>query len=136
MCACGVWVRDEVAVRTGGECASCFQIHGSKKVTTIELVGRGMVIEIPRYRNRKRKSRPPTEQAANKKRLSDKAKRAARKRLAAMFPDVYDMLLAEERGLLGLEPWPTEIALRGGDPNIELGFAEMMTELESRGVTV
>lgn len=131
-----MWVRDEVAVRTNGECASCFQAHGAKKVTTIELVGRGMVIEIPRYRNRKRPPRRLSEQSANTKRLSDKAKRAARKRLAAMFPDCYDMLLAEERGLLGLEPWPTEIALRGGDPTVELGFAEMMTELDARGVTV
>lgn len=96
-----------------------------------------MIIEIPRGRNRRRPNRRPNDANAHTKRLGAKAKRAARKRLAAMFPDVYDMLLAEERGLLGLEPWPAEIALRsGGDPIVELGFAEMLTELDARGVTV
>lgn len=127
------WVRDEVACRTGGMCPEAFaETHGQRSAT-LELVGRGMKIQIPvRKRRHKPKTKTPAQQA--RKRESERAKDAARKRLAAMFPDLYDMLVADERAARGLEPWPTERAIRGGDATVELGFAELLSELDDRGV--
>ena len=128
------WVRDEVAARTGGVCPEAWRILNQQRLTEIELVGRGSRVKVPLSRNRKRPNRHITPQRAERKKLNEKAKERARKRLAAMFPDLYDTLVAEERADLGLEPWPVEIAIRGEDPEVELRFAELMAELDDREV--
>lgn len=135
-CRCSRLVRDEVARRTQGRCPDCFIADGGDRVTKIELVGKGRRVSVPLNRRKPQTPRKRTAEAVARRKQADKAKERARKRLASMFPDVYDMLVAEERAALGLEPWPTDTALRGGDPEIELGFAEMMSELADAGVTV
>lgn len=123
-----------VAARTDGLCGRCHIAAGSPRIGPLELVGRGVKVSIPRG-GRKRK-RAESASRRESRRLARLAKDRARKRLAAIFPDAYDMLVAEERGNLGLEPWSIDAAVRGGDPLVEIGFAEMMSELEQRGVNV
>lgn len=128
------WVRDEVAQRTGGVCPEAFRTLNGQRLTEIELVGRGRRVIVPVSRSRKRPNRHLTPQRVERKKAAAKAKERARKRLAAMMPDLYDTLVAEERAALGLDPWPIEIAIRGDSPEVELGFAELVNELEQREV--
>ena len=65
------------------------------------------------------------------------AKVRARKRLQALFPDLFDIFYAEERARVGLDPWPIELALRRGpDPDCQqtMGFAHVYHALEEYGV--
>ncbi len=79
---------------------------------------------------RKRPGRPKSKDA-------EKARRNARARLAAMFPDLYDIVLAEERSRLGLKPWTVDLAIRAKedpDGELALGFAEMTAALQREGI--
>lgn len=127
-------MRDEVAARTGGVCPEAWRILNQQRLTEIELVGRGSRIKVPLTRARKRPDRHLTPAQVQRKKAGEKAKHRARKRLAAMFPDLYDALVAEERAEMGLEPWPVERAIRGEDPEVEIGFAALMAELDEREV--
>ena len=48
------------------------------------------------------------------KKAQDKAKRAAMRRLRAFCPELYDLLLADERMKRGLDPYPVETAVLPG----------------------
>ena len=133
LCRCTTWVRDEVAAVTQGRCPSCFQAAGAERTVALELVGQGMRVQIP-LGGRRTKKRALTEGRIARRKQNEKAKSSARKRLASMFPNLFAALVAEERGALGLEPWPVETAVRTVDPQTELGFAELLSELETRGV--
>jgi hypothetical protein len=133
LCKCNAWVRDEVASVTRGRCPACFQADGAERVVAIELVGRGMRVQVP-LGGRRTKKRALTEGRIERRKRNERAKLRARKRLAMMFPDLFATLVAEERGALGLDPWPVETAVATIDPDAELGFAELLSELETRGV--
>lgn len=134
-CSCAErWVPEAVASRLAGRCHECYREDSGARLGRIEVVGRGGRVTVPLSRKRRRKAMTPGR--AQRRKLNAKAKDAARRRLAAMFPDAYDILLAEERGQRGLEPWPAEVAARGGDPEADLAFAELQAELDARGVTV
>lgn len=124
------WVRNEVARRTDDRCPECFAASGGKRITELELVGRGMKVKIPIKSGRKRAARPDTPERAARRREARKARVAARKRLAAIFPDLYDVILADERASRGLEPWPVDVAVRGNAPDVDVAFAELAAELE------
>jgi hypothetical protein len=128
------WVRDEVARRTGGLCPEAWQAKQGRRSETIELVMRGRRLKVPVTRPRQKHNKTLTSEQKHRKKQAEKAKEAARKRVAAMFPDLYDTILADERAQRGLEPWTVEQAVRGGDANVDLGFAELFAELEDRGV--
>lgn len=133
LCRCSTWVRDEVAAVTQNRCPACYQADGAERTVAIELVGRGMRVQVP-LGGRRTKKRKLTEGRIARRKLNDRAKTSARKRLAMMFPDLYATLVADERARLGLEPWPVETAVHTVDPDTELGFAELLSELETRGV--
>lgn len=126
------WVRSEVAQRTSGRCPKCYAVDGSR-LAEIELVGRGMKVRVP-VRGRRQTPRRRTEAGRERRRQARAAKDAARKRLAAIFPDLFDVLVADERAARGLEPWPVEVAARGGSPDVDVAFAELSLELSGRGV--
>lgn len=95
----------------------------------IEVVGRGYKIRVPPRKTR-RGARDVNHHVV------EKAKGRALKRLKAIFPDLYDTLVAEERARDGLRPWPTYSAVRHhGDPDCSetIKFAEVYHALESRG---
>lgn len=60
------------------------------------------------------------------------------KRLRAIFGDFYDMLLAEERAAVGLDPWPIETVV-GANPGLgaeeTVDFAAVYHALDEHGVT-
>lgn len=130
MCPCGEWVVDAVARRTHGRCVPCYQQFIQPQLTHLELVGRGMRVQVPRTpasKRRKRKRRE-TEQRTSRRALARRAREVARQRVAAMVPDLYDALLAEERAKRGLDPYPIEIAIRGGAPDSDMAVVAALQE--------
>lgn len=132
-------VLDVVARRTGSLCTACFVERG-EPLRTIEVEARGARLPIPIERpdRRKRKKKPNPDAKARDRQL-DKCKDRARRRLQAIFPDLYDVLLAEERAAAGFDPWPYGIALRCGpdpDGSLTTAFARLYHALDERGVDV
>ena len=81
-------------------------------VGRIKVIADGIAMTMPTkrfHRRRKNRGDPATKHAA------EHARRRAKTRLAKLYPAVYDQILAEERGKLGLDPWPVELAVRGVD---------------------
>lgn len=113
-------VREEVARCTGGICPEHFAAEGGKLIHQIELVRRGQRIMVPKREKPSRRRYRYRPQRNARKSLNAKARERARKRVADMFPNLYNAILAEEREALGLEPWPTAIAVRGDDPLPEI----------------
>lgn len=112
-------VREEVANCTGGVCLECFHNEGAKLIHKIELVRRGQRLVVPKRAKPDRRKRHRPERNARKN-LNAKARERARKRLSEIYPNIYNVLLAEEREALGLAPWPEAIAVRGSDPTAEI----------------
>ena len=114
-------VRKEVAQRLGGVCSACFAAEGGKLITSVEVVTREGRIRLPSRRPDRRNRYRPQRNA--RKDLNKKARQRAARRVAAMFPNLYDVVLAEEREALGLPPWPVDIAARGLDATAEIVHA-------------
>ena len=131
LCPCGTWVINEVARRTEGRCVPCYQTHVAPRLHRLELVGDGARIQIPRS-ERRRKPKRDTPQRAARRKLARDSRDAARKRLSAMLPDLYDVVLAEERAKRGLDPLPVQIAIRGGTAEHDLRAAELLATLTRR----
>lgn len=111
---CPNLVLRETSRKTGGVCDDCFKGGNGVNLRVIELVGRGYRIRVPARKRRPKRPQPRHPDHHQ----SEKAKANALKRLKAIFPDLYDTLVAEERARLGLHPWPTEMAVRyGWDPD-------------------
>ena len=128
-------VIEPVANRTGGICTTCLEERGSP-LTAIEVEARGARFQIPLGR-RKRPPRKKSPEAKARERVVDKCKERAMKRLRAIFPDLYDILLAEERAAVGLDPWPLGTALRHGpdpDGSQTMAYAQMYHQPQDRGV--
>lgn len=116
-------VREDVAWCTGGLCLEHFHAEGSKRIERIELVRRGQRLSVPaRVKPVKRKRHRPERNA--RKNLNAKARERARKRVADLFPELYVILLAEEREALGLPALPVQVAVQGGDPTAAIEYAE------------
>jgi hypothetical protein len=125
---CPNLVLKEVARHTGGICSECFAGGAGPDMRHIEVVGRGYKIRVP-----PRKTRRTTHARDVNHHAVEKAKGRALKRLKAIFPDLYDTLLAEERARAGLNPWPTYAAVRhSGDPDCSktIEFAEVYHALD------
>jgi hypothetical protein len=128
-----MWVPHWLWVQTGGLCDPCFVDNNREPLRALEIVSRAGVIAMPlgkrkRYKQRKTK----------RERDAEKAKTAAMRRLAAMFPDFYMILLAEERADRGLSPRPKNAAPLGyEDPSGEQtrAFLDVYHRLESIGET-
>src|SRR5262245_52702498 len=106
---CPNLVLNEVAARTGGICTDCFAGGKGPDTIRLEVIGRGFRARVPRRRPSLKKRNQPKHPDHHK---AEKAKAQAHKRLKAIFPDLYDTLVAEERARLGLHPWPTFMAVR------------------------
>lgn len=134
LCPCGTWVIDAVARRTFGMCVPCYQTEIQPRLDGLEVVGRGMRVQVPRGdRTTKRRKRRETERRAARRKLARESRDAARQRVCAMVPDLYDAVLADERSKRGLDPYPLEIAVRGGSPEADLAFAErLLAETKAR----
>lgn len=97
--SCGAMVLTPVAHQTGRLCLKCFD-EGLGEMRFIEVMHRGARVMLPtggRKRKRKKKNTATQRQAEH-------AQRSARRRLASIYPELYEMLYDEERYLRGLNP--------------------------------
>lgn len=127
LCAtCGQrWVLNEVARWTGGDCSDCYVANGCERRSRIEVVSRGRRLSVPRNPSYRR-HRPK-----QKSKDAEKAKERARAKLAAMFPELYFELVADERAAAGLKPWTVPMTLRAGGPEMAQRTLALAEQLEA-----
>lgn len=123
VCECGAPVLDAVAWKTQGKCADCHRALFNQLVGVMEIVGRNMRVSVPselpkseaaqRRAAAKRKARKTPESRANEK-LREAAKQAAFKRMRDLFPELFEVLVADERAKRGLKAWTLNAALTPG----------------------
>lgn len=107
---CGDYHPSILLWRTGKLCPACL----GRRVPpgpTVEVVVEGRIAHI-----RRRPRRGGSRGSKSSKKLSEKARLAAMRRLAKLQPDLFDILLAEEREARGLEPWYVTAQSRPLDP--------------------
>jgi hypothetical protein len=118
----------EISVKTGGRCIDCYLENlGKLKVLEVQHLGRRQSAPVVITKRHKRKV---------KDKRAEKAKLRALKRMRAIVPALYDVLLAEERVKEGLEPF-TVHAMSGNDvldAQETLAFAEVYDALVEQGV--
>ena len=130
---CSELVLLEITQRTGGLCTDCFRGDLGRNLAEIEVrnQGRNLTMQMPRGRRAAEKGNRWTHMAGTK------ARARADKRLRALFRDLYDVLLAEERGRLGLDPFPLETVLAEppeADASETIAFARVYAALDQHGV--
>ena len=130
--ACGAVVLVSFARQAKGRCKECWKDR--HPLATLEIINQSvrrsasaMVRQTPASK------RPRTTQGDRDNR---RARKHAMRRLAVIFPDLYAMLLDEERAALGLAP-----IARYDPSNFEetasktLGFEDVYDALDSSGAT-
>lgn len=128
-----MWVPAQLATQTGGLCERCFVDNNREPLRALEIVSRAGVIAMPLGKRKRYKQK-----RSRREKDAERAKLAAHRRLAAMFPDFYMILLAEERADRGLAPRPKNAAPLGHeDPTGEQtrAFLAVYHALESIGET-
>ena len=123
--------------RTGGLCVDCYRSHLGAQVAELEVINRGERITLTLNHNRRK--RTDSRGNLHTKRLTERARLKALKRLRAVFPDLYDVFYAEERARLGLEAWTLESSLPAPaeiDAQQTLDFARVYSQLTEHGVDV
>jgi hypothetical protein len=115
---CGIAVIEETAWKSGGLCPKCFRAEMELRTQPIEVTHRKARITTtlghsPSERARRaRKNRRKHERRIHdpelraRRRKVARAKERALRRLRMLYPEAYDLLLAEERARDGLDPWP------------------------------
>jgi len=104
---CGALVPEHVSFTTKGLCFQCFVDGPLDRVKQIEVLHRAQRIPIKvkpsKVKNKKKKRTP--EQIVRSHAVT-RAKYRAMTRLKSVYPDMYDVLYAEERHRRGLDPVP------------------------------
>jgi hypothetical protein len=131
---CKAFVIKEVAEKTRGYCSTCWRTVFNANLTEIEVRAVAERVKMPlRSKNQAKRNKGNKTKA----KAVEKAKLRAMKRLRALFPDLYNIFLADERARAGLDPWPTEMAVRADvdvDGSKTLAFAEVYHHLQQAGV--
>ena len=132
---CGELILLELSWRTGGYCLGCFHdLHGSS-IAEVEIRSKARTMSL---NSTKQKQKLDKGNRATKQASTNAAKRAL-DRLKHLFPDLYDILLAEERARFGLDPFPYERAIKQPDtmtPSEIIDFARVYDSLDEHGVDV
>lgn len=127
---CGNLVMESLGNQTKGRCIQCWKDRSP--LATLEVIQ-----ESVRYSARRQK-RPssPRKKARTGEAPAWNARYAAFVRLANLFPDVFDMILDEERAVLGLGPVahyePIDV---DAVVSKTLAFHDVYDALESEGVS-
>lgn len=137
VCPCGAYVLDVVAYKTGGLCADCFRLKAAETLDAVMVVVAGkerLVLRTDvskrspaeraqRARARQRRRQDPDEKV-HRREVAACADRA-RRRLQRLFPELWEVLLADERAKVGLNAWTIDRALTPGEASSSL---EMLAE--------
>lgn len=109
--SCGNMVLDFTAWQTGGVCFDCFVNGDLARFREVEIVQRATRHTIdagganaPKHRRTDRKSKRRSQ--TGRPVQADLARMRALRRMRHLFPDVFDILYAEERWKAGLQPKP------------------------------
>jgi len=133
---CGDLMLKEVAERTRGFCPPCFRSVTDDALGEVEVRNRGQRMVTPV----RMKTKPPKNKGnRSTSKRAHKANVRAMRRLAMLFPDLYDILRAEERARDGLDPWPIETVVQRGDgPSFgeSVGFARLLAALKDADIDV
>lgn len=125
MCPCGRPVLDEVAYKTGGLCGDCFRIRANDAIAAhmVVIAGREKLVLRPlatkrtpaELRQRKRAKKRNGKTAGEKRHQTkvNQAKAAATRRLRNLFPEMWEILLADERSKAGLDAFTIDRCLHG-----------------------
>lgn len=133
---CGQLVLVEIAERTQGLCTPCFRTHLGDSIAEVEVVSRGDRVSV-RTGGRRRDQTAKGDQQT--KRMTEKARVRALKRLRGVFPDLYDVFYAEERARVGLDPWTIDSIIQepsAMDAQQTMDFARVYHRLTEHGVDV
>lgn len=131
---CRSYVLDVIAWKTGGLCADCFRKHAATVIDPVMVIvdGRERIVLRTDASRRKPGIREQRARARrrNRQRPDDKAHRhtviacaeRARRRLQRLFPELWEILLADERAKAGLNAFTIDRCLQGAplDPDLEL----------------
>lgn len=122
---CATFVLDVIAFKTRGLCAECFRRQANAIIDPVMVIvdGRERLVlrtdvsrrkpgaRAQRARARRRKRQEPDEKARRKE-VAACADRA-RRRLQRLFPEMWEILLADERAKAGLNAFTIDRCLRG-----------------------
>ena len=134
--ACGALVLNEVAYKTNGHCAECFRANANEILDAALTVVAGREKLVLRTRNsmrsegeraqrkRAKKRARNTEAERTKRKKIALARVAADRRLRALFPELWEILLADERAKTGLEAWTIDRTLTPGTAEKSLEFVK------------
>jgi hypothetical protein len=132
---CDELVLLEVTRRTGGLCTTCFRGQLGASLAEIEVrnAGRSLRMSMPGKKRSPEKGNRWTHMAATK------ARARADNRLRQLFRDLYDVLLAEERARVGLDPFPLDTVVHEppeADASETIAFARVYAALDQHGVAL
>lgn len=106
---CGQPVLDYVAWQTGGVCFDpCFVNGDLARFREVELIQRATVVKVKRPPSTSKKKNHAKPHAKSDY-ISHLARERALRRLPYLFPDVFALLLTEERHKAGMGPKPTRV---------------------------
>lgn len=120
---CSAAVLELIGQKTGGRCAECFRAATNKwfdEIIATTRDGERLRLQVHRSRRtkteraqrRRWKQRARTRpEVRDRARLNALAQSRARARLTRLMPEVYEVMLADERVKLGLNGWSLERAL-------------------------
>lgn len=127
---CGIAVDPLIAKKMAGFCWGCGNPRMRARFEEIDIAVEGRLIRAkrlsrsPAERERRRierkryKSKPEVKDRAS---TLKNAERRAKSRLARIYPELYELLLADERGRAGLEPWSPDRLMSGLEARLTLG---------------
>lgn len=129
---CGTIIVKQVAQRTFGFCDLCAKGLIGKPARVAEVINAGRRAYLPLKTHKAERCKYP-----DREKKAEKARLRAMKRLKVMFPEIYDILLAEERSKEGLNPWTVERAIDRSEraaSEATLDFANVYAALSQQGV--
>ena len=104
-CRCGIQVPEPIFYATGAMCMGCFAAGEMRGIHEIEVLHMQQRVPV-KIKDSSWKPRPkrmtPTRKATKKR--NERAQLKALRRLRMLFPELYDVLYAEERHKIGMAP--------------------------------
>lgn len=142
VCAiCDAPVLTEILFKTGGLCAPHFRersadildaamvvMDGREKIVLKSRSKRSPAVRAQRARARQRQRQKPEEK--DRRRVVAGCQDRATRRLRRLVPELYEVLLADERARAGLAAYTIDMALTPGDGMSALSWVEKYCALE------